>query len=425
MCNSQKKTEVLTEIDGLEITGLIRKYKSPLFIFSESEIRKKYRELKNAFQKRYEDCIISWPYKTNYLDAVCKIYHTEGAWAEVVSGFEYEKALNNKVKGENIIFNGPYKLEQDLIKAIQNKSYIHIDNFDEIKLLKKLTTRLKIKAKVAIRVNMDTGIKPPWQRFGFNFENNEAYNAIKMLMNCDYLNLCGLHIHLGMQIVDKTAYSKVIKNFSILADKIKRQWNKKIEYIDLGGGFASKNYFTVNEKLNNYKIPDFNEYAKEISESIKKYFKNNLPLLVLEPGRALIEDAGYLAGTVLAKKELPNNKYALVADTGINLLFMNQWYIHEVFPVQKNTDNTDLTILGPLCMNVDVIRSKINFPLLNPGDNIVIKRVGAYNLTRWMQFITYRPNVVLIDQSKKVHIIRKQETIENFLSMENIPNHLK
>ena len=70
----------------------------------------------------------AWSYKTNYLDAVCNVFHQEGSWAEVVSGFEYDKAILNGVPGEKIIFNGPDKSYEELKKATQNGSLIHIDH---------------------------------------------------------------------------------------------------------------------------------------------------------------------------------------------------------------------------------------------------------------------------------------------------------
>jgi diaminopimelate decarboxylase len=71
-----------------------------------------------------------------------------------------------------------------------------------------------------------------------------------------------------------------------------------------------------------------------------------------------------------------------------------------------------------------VIRESANLPLLNMGDHVVIHNVGAYNMTQWMQFITLRPNVVLIDLDEKPHLIRIKESLENMNSMERVPSHL-
>ena len=82
-------------------------------------------------------------------------------------------------------------------------------------------------------------------------------------------------------------------------------------------------------------------------------------------------------------------------------------------------------LYGPLCMNIDVIRENAVLPLLNKGEHFVIHNVGAYNMTQWMQFITTRPKVVMIDTGGKTHVIRERETLDSINAFERIPDHLK
>jgi diaminopimelate decarboxylase len=84
-----------------------------------------------------------------------------------------------------------------------------------------------------------------------------------------------------------------------------------------------------------------------------------------------------------------------------------------------------MEIFGPLCMNIDVIRESISLPPMKKGDHVVVQNVGAYNVTQWMQFITLRPNVILIDKKGKAHIVRKKESTDYINSMEIVPDHLK
>ena len=126
------KTEYtpVTHIDGFSVKDLINEFGSPLFVLSEQIIRNTYRDAVRAFKTRYPKVQFAWSYKTNYINAVCNIFHQEGSWAEVVSGFEYNKALGNGVQGNKIIFNGPEKTNEELELAIHNNSLIHIDHFD-------------------------------------------------------------------------------------------------------------------------------------------------------------------------------------------------------------------------------------------------------------------------------------------------------
>src|SRR6218665_1579701 len=128
----------VTPLDNNPVKELVRKYGSPLFVLSEGGIRQAYRDASRAFKTRYPKVQFAWSYKTNYLNAVCHVFHQEGSWAEVVSGFEYEKALANGVPGNKIIFNGPDKSRPDLEKAIRNRSMIHIDHLDELYALREL-----------------------------------------------------------------------------------------------------------------------------------------------------------------------------------------------------------------------------------------------------------------------------------------------
>ncbi len=424
----REMVDPITEIDGIPVEELIKEYGSPLFVLSERTIREVYRQAYMAFSTRYPKVQFAWSYKTNYLDAVCRVYHQEGAWAEVVSGFEYDKALRNGVPGDKIIFNGPDKTREDLAKAIKNRSLIHIDHFDELYTILSLTSELEERPQVAIRVNMDTGIYPQWDRFGFNYENGEAWTAITRIMMSDKMDLVGLHTHIGTYIMSPKPYGIAAHKLAQLAKQIEEKWGHRIGYIDLGGGFASRNTLRGAYLSGKDTTPSFEQYADAISQALIEtgFDAYNLPTLFLETGRALIDDAGYLLGTVIANKRLADGKRAMIIDIGVNLLFTAFWYEHELHPAKPVPQYLeDTTVYGPLCMNIDVIRANVKFPVLEPGDHVVIKRVGAYNMTQWLQFINLRPYVVMIDLKGNVHVIREKETLEYLTSLEKVPEHLK
>ena len=420
--------EPITHIDNVAVKELIKNYGSPLFVVSEKTIRDVYQKAYTAFSTRYPKIQFAWSYKTNYMDAVCRVYHQEGSWAEVVSGFEYEKAIRNGVAPEEIIFNGPDKSDQDLERAITNGSIIHIDHFDELYTIIGLTDKLNERPKVAIRINMDTGIYPQWSRFGFNYDSGEAWEAINRILISGKMDLIGLHAHIGTYMMVSSAYKVAGTKMSALAVKIKKKYALAIDYIDFGGGFASHNTLKGAYLPGKDTNPSFDDYAEAITSSVinSDISPDDLPTIVLETGRALIDDAGSLLGTVLANKKLVDGTKTLVVDVGVNTLFTSFWYDHEFVPAQSFGAHTESTkIYGPLCMNIDVVREYIEIPPLKKGDQFVISRIGAYNMTQWMQFITYRPAIVMIDLDEKPHIIRKAEDIEAVTYLEAIPEHLK
>jgi diaminopimelate decarboxylase len=424
------KTEYtpVINIDGVPVKSLIESYGSPLFVLSEKTIRNNIRKARKAFETRYPKVQFAWSYKTNYLDAVCSVFHQEGSWAEVVSGFEYDKALALGVPGKKIIFNGPDKTEADLRKAIDHDSLIHIDHLEELYTITDLAGTMDKRPRVAIRVNMDTGVYPQWDRFGFNYENGQAWDAINKIMHSGKMDLVGLHTHIGTFMLAPYAYGTAAMKMAELAISIREKFGHEVKYIDMGGGFASKNTLKGSYLPGVDTNPTIDEFAEAIASALLNadFKKDKLPLLILETGRALVDDAGFLLGTVIANKRSSTGKRSTIIDIGVNILFTSFWYEHRISPAQSFTQYTeDTMIYGPLCMNIDVIRENINMPLLNKGEHVVIHHVGAYNMTQWMQFIALRPAIVLIDMDEKPQLIRKGEKMEVITEMEEVPEYLK
>ncbi|MFM2286205.1 MAG: hypothetical protein RLZZ543_1702 [Bacteroidota bacterium] len=417
----------VSTIDGVSVSSIIEQYGSPVFILSERKIRNLYKDAYRAFSSRYPKVQFAWSYKTNYINAVCNIFHQEGSWAEVVSVFEFKKALNNGVSGKNIIFNGPDKTADDLQLAISHDALIHIDHLDELYQLISISKAANKRPRVAIRVNMETGIFPTWDRFGFNLENGQAIDAIDKIVESNQLELVGLHTHIGTFILSANAYGEAAKKLSVLAKDIYKKHGKKIQYLDLGGGFASKNTLKGSYLPGSDVIPSFDDYAEAMCTELLNagFSKEDQPMLILESGRALVDEAGYLAGTVIANKRLNDGRKALIMDMGVNLLFTSFWYDHRISPVEVKGHHTENAILyGPLCMNIDIIRESVTLPPLQKGEHVVVHTVGAYNMTQWMQFIAMRPNVVLIGTDGQTHIIRRKESVDDLNAMEEMPAHL-
>lgn len=420
--------EPVKQIDGVPVHSMMAQYGSPLFVLSERTMRNNYQNAVRAFTTRYPKVQFAWSYKTNYLNAVCRIFHQEGSWAEVVSGFEYRKALGNGVPGNKIIFNGPEKTNEELGMASNNGSLIHIDHFDELYQLIEMSDKLKEKPRVAIRVNMDTGVYPMWDRFGFNYENGQAWSALNKIVASGKMELTGLHCHIGTFMLSANAYATAAKKLGDLAWKCKTQLNTAIQYIDLGGGFPSTNILRGSFLPGTDAVPSVDEFAEAITKELLLlgFPPAELPLLFLESGRVLIDDAGYLLSTVLANKRLSDGRRATILDAGVNVMFTSFWYDHKITPAQDFTQHTeDMALYGPICMNIDVVRQSVNLPLLNRGDRVVIHKVGAYNMTQWMQFIQMRPNVILIDEQGQAHIIREAEKLEYVEQPEKVPYHLQ
>jgi len=420
--------EPVTHIDDNAVASLIKEHGSPLFVISEKTIRSTFQDALRAFNTRYPKVQFAWSYKTNYIAGVCNVFHQMGSWAEVVSGFEYLKALKSNVPGNKIIFNGPDKTVEELTLAIDNDSLIHIDHLDELYTLTELAIAKAKKPRVAIRVNMDTGIYPMWDRFGFNYENGQAWDAINKIVLADRLQLVGLHAHIGTFMLSPSAYGVAAGKLSELAIRVRDKFGRKIEYLDLGGGFASKNTLKGSFLSGPDTSPTFDDFAETIVTAIVNagFLEDELPLLILETGRALVDEAGYLLGSVISNKRLSDGRRATIMDFGVNILFTAFWYDHKISPAQDFSHHTEDTVMyGPLCMNIDVVRENATLPPMKRGEHVVVHSVGAYNMTQWMQFIALRPAVVMIDMKGKPHLVRKRETLANIDEQEVLPEYLR
>ena len=408
-----KNQKIRRKIDDVEIEELIQQYGSPIFVFSKKTIEEKYHLLKEAFNSRYSDVKFSWSYKTNYLNEICKIYHKLGSTAEVVSDFEYQKAIANGVDGKDIIYNGPYKSKDSLKIAVKDGAKIHIDNLFELSDLEEISDELNIKIPVAIRVNMDTGVYPVWSRFGFNYENEEAFEAIKKIYDNKKLYLTGLHTHIGTFMLDSNAYKIATTKLMNLKSRVEEDFKFNIEYIDLGGGFASRSNLKGVYQAVDVIVPTPDDFARAITDVIYKLNKSEtLPTLYLETGRHLIDEAGFLLSSVCGHKRFPDGKKGYILDAGVNLLYTSTWYKFNIELDKKyDGDNEPSMLNGPLCMNIDVIEENIMLPALNRGTILTISPVGAYNYTQAMQFIRYKPCVVLIDSDGTHRVIKETDDL--------------
>ncbi|MCA9039428.1 MAG: hypothetical protein KDA65_03675, partial [Planctomycetaceae bacterium] len=150
------------------------------------------------------------------------------------------------------------------------------------------------------------------------------------------------------------------------------------------------------------------------------------PKLYLETGRALVDEAGYLITSVLHGRHSGDGRQSLVVDAGINLLYTAAWYKFDIQPAQPHTTPVGPTTLyGPLCMNIDVVRQEVYLPSMSPGQKLVIHPVGAYNITQSMQFITYRPAVVMIGCNGEVDVIRRAENLHHVEALEELPERMQ
>lgn len=416
-----------------DVRGLMATYGSPLYILSEKTLRAQYRAFRDAFTSPGIDTVVAYSYKTNYLPAVCSILHQEGAWAEVVSGMEYDLARALGVPGSKIIFNGPYKRPEELARAIKEGALINVDGFDDLDQLVSIAGNLGIAARTGLRINFQHG-RQSWTKFGLNAENGEAVDALHKIKKAGKkLHFEAFHNHSGTFQVDPDIYARATQVLVSLA-RTARGLGLSPVIADLGGGYPSNNHLKQA-----FDVPGGSgsggqflaPFAEAITGPLGKARNafGERPTMVLEPGRALVDAAFRLACTVVARKTIAGQGDAVIVDAGVNLVPTAYWYDHGVNAAStkdlKTTHGSKpIAVFGPLCMQVDVLRERAVLPNMSLGSPLVISNVGAYCITQSMQFIQPRPAVVMLGRNG-VEEIRRRETRSDIFAMDRVPARLK
>lgn len=415
----------MKEIDGFSINRLVEEYGSPIFIISAKTLRSNLKAFREGFSKRYPKVEVAYSYKTNCLLGVLSIIHKGGACADVASGFEYNLARALGVPGESIVFNGPYKKKEELRKAAKEGALINVDHTDELNMLEEIASEFGKALEIGIRINADVGIHQLSDRFGFNLESSEATQIVRMCARKKLLRVVGLHIHLTSYIIEpdelentspikrvrliwpksSDMYREAAKKIAGFAEKIREKFGIDIKYVDMGGGFPN--------------VDSLASYIEAIVEPILNGFKRELPILILEPGRAIVRDAMHLISTVIGAKEFPNGERRIIIDTGINLLPTSLWRWQEIEPVSKpEVSIKETTVYGPLCLQTDII-AKAELPELKSGDRLIIKNVGAYNISQSSSFIFPRPSVLIVENGE-ARVLRRAEVVEDLFLFEKV-----
>ena len=315
------------QINGVSAIDLANEFATPLFVFSERRIKQNIERLKKA--EGVIDCHLKICYaaKANSNMAILRTVREAGSDLEVNSGGELFKALKIGFQPEQIIFNGTSKIENELESAINAGIYaIQSDSLYEIELTEKVARRLNKRANVSLRLvpeietNTHSGLQTALLTSKFGMMPDEALEAFRRWHNAEFLNLCGIHLHIGSQTPDAEPYTEAFKTLFENLVKIYEETNLKLSHINLGGGFP------VNYLRDRIQAADFPAAQQELfsatlepSDVLQKAWRSVKKIaeganaahlleditLLLEPGRSVIADAGICLTTVCNRKERP------------------------------------------------------------------------------------------------------------------------
>ena len=453
-------------ISGVSAIELAKKFDTPLFVFSEPRIRRNIERLKRAGD--FIDCPLKICYaaKANSNMAILRVVKNAGADLEVNSGGELWKALKIGFEPRQIIFNGTSKVETELEDAIKAGIYaIQSDSLYELELTEKTARRLNKRANVSLRLvpeietNTHSGLQTALLTSKFGMMPAEALAAFRRWHHSEFLNLCGIHLHIGSQTPDAEPYADALAALFENLLEIYNETGHKLSHLNLGGGFPV-NYLRDNSQENDFadKQRDLFAASLEPSEVLANAWKvvkataenanaghllENIELL-LEPGRSVISDAGICLTKVRNRKERPINRSEipnqkpemptdtwLLTDAGFNILLSMEtykWY-YQLLSAERagETHDTKYKIAGPLCDGGDVYFDIENLNRLpdyrllpenvQPGEILALLNCGAYSIAQMFQYNgRFLPAVILIKEDGEVELIRKRDNFEDLIT---------
>ena len=299
------------------LRSLERDFGDAFFLLDLQEFRTNYKDFFDAFCAIYPKSRIAYSYKTNYIPWLCREVDQLGGYAEVVSAMEYELALRVGVDPRRIIFNGPYKTEDDLERAMIAGSVVNLDADYEVALVEKIARRHpRASLTVGLRCNFALEDTPP-SRFGFDVEDDSFEVILKRLGRIDNCIVAGLHCHFSTGQRSVESYARRTRRLLELSASCFPCHAPRM--INVGGGFFSR----MGPELRSQfpcPVPSYQEYAVAIASEVAAAFPNaDGPELILEPGAALTTDVMYFVAKVVARKRVRTREIALVAGSVHNV----------------------------------------------------------------------------------------------------------
>ncbi len=411
-------------IGGCDAIELAREFGTPLYVFDEATLRRKCAEFRDEFRRRCPDTAILYASKAYISRAMARLVAGEGLGLDVVSGGELGIAQSAGFPLDRVYFHGNNKSEDELRLALRwNIGRFVVDNFHELEMLGGLAAASG--ARPAILLRFTPGIDPHTHQFittgiidsKFGFPLARIEEAVARASAAPALELLGFHFHLGSLIFETEPYRKAIEVALELAARLKST-GFRLRELNVGGGFG------IPYTLDSPATPPA-AFAEAIVTALKNKCHElalELPRLVIEPGRAIVGQAGVALYTVGAIIDIPGVRRYVSVDGGmgdnIRPAIYGSRYEAVVAGKVTQKDSEKVTICGKYCESGDILIKDIMLPPVAAGDIIAIPDCGAYCIPMSSNYNSaLKPAIVMVRDGRAV-IIRRRETVEDLLRCE-------
>src|SRR6056297_1896221 len=371
-------------------------YGPSFYLFVKNKFESNLEKFKFELDEIYPNVKIAYSVKTNYMPAVCKLARQFGAFAEVVSGLEYEVVKKVGFKGDEIIFNGPVKEKEELWEAFEDGAIVQFDSYEEIKILKNFINKFpEKKVRCALRCTFDIG-ESEISRFGFDVDSGEAESVYHELFMIDGCEPVGIHCHFNTSHRSLDSFYKRTKRLIETANLIFKE--RKPEYINIGGGFFGELSHRF-KKLFPNNIPSNKEYGEVIGSLMKNNYPDCDVCLIAEPGVSVVADTMIYICRVYSIKHIAS-KPVITLTGSIHNIRPNPSDREVPFRIIKGSNHNqkvvDGIIGGYTCLESDLITSSFTGEI-SVGDYLIFENTGAYNLVLKPPFIKGSPPIIMTD----------------------------
>jgi len=411
-----KKDELYCE--EIPISAIADSVGTPFYLYSHNTLLNHFKVFDSAFSSVQH--LVCFSVKANSNIAVLKTLINQGGGVDIVSGGELFRALMAGADPKKIVYSGVGKRVDEIEFALQTDILMfNIESTQELKVIDSVAGKLGNRARISFRINPDidpkthpyisTGLKK--NKFGINIKKSlEEYRHAKRLKHID---IVGVDCHIGSQITDVAPFIDALKRIKELVVELQKE-GININYLDLGGGLG----ITYDEET----PPHPNIYAQAIIKEVS----NLNCMLILEPGRVIVGNAGILVTKALYTKKSEDKNFVIV-DAGMNDLSRPTLYgsFHGIQPVKLMKRSEFVAdLVGPICESGDFLAKDRKMPQFERGDLVAIMSAGAYGFTMSSNYNS-RPRVPeVMAAGEEFYIIREREEYDDLIKGESVPEFL-
>lgn len=392
---------------------------TPFYLYSHRTLLNHYRAYDTAFS--FIPHIIAYAVKANANLSILKLFAREGSGADIVSAGELYKALKAGVSPERIVFAGVGKSPQEIEYALNSGILMfNVESEQELKRINEVAGKIHRKARIALRVNPDVDPKThPYISTGlkkskFGIWIGRALENYKLASRLKNIAVAGLHMHIGSQLTDVSPYVAALQRLIPLVEQLKSH-GIGIRYLNIGGGLG----ITY--------VDETPPHPVDLAQAVAPLIKELGVTLILEPGRALVGNAGILVTKVLYLKESEGKRFVIV-DAGMNDLIRPSLYgaYHQIQPVIRRSRKTVVAdVVGPICESADFLAKDRKIPDCSSDELLAVMSAGAYGFAMSSNY-NARPRVPeVMVKGNQYAVIREREDYKDLLKGEHLPDFLK